>query len=134
VTVIEAVQYVLENDAALAAAVAAGNIRAPGPWESLERPFIVHYPSALVPRREHGKTPVGILWSYEVSIFADTIANGEEIAALVVSALDGTKPLDSPITLYLKSQWQSGTYYMGRNDEEGVEHFALQFQISKALA
>jgi hypothetical protein len=132
-TIIEAVQDVLENDAALTAVIPDIQIRAPGPWQAIPRPYIIHFPTAITPASRHGKHPPDALWDYEVSIFSATLAQGEAAALLVIAALDGRHSLGSPVSDEIHAQFQSGSFYQGRDDEEDVEHFALSFRISKAL-
>ena len=132
-TIIEAVQDVLGTNAALVAVVPDIQIRAPGPWQSIPRPYIIHFPTSITPAARHGKSPTDALWDYEVSIFSATLAQGEAAAYLVIAALDGRHSMGSPITDTINAQFTGGSFYVGRDDEEDVEHFALSFRIAKSL-
>jgi hypothetical protein len=132
-TIIEAVQDVLETNAALVAVVPDIQIRAPGPWQAMDRPYIIHFPTGITPAARHGKRAPDAMWDYEVSLFSATLAQGEAAALLVIAALDGYHAFGSPVTDEVKAEFTGGSFYQGRDDEEDVEHFALSFRIAKVL-
>lgn len=126
-TIEEKVYAVLGADQALALAIPKARIKVPGDWQNLARPYIVHFPVSLQPTRTHDGLRKLRIWDYyQVSVVADTYSSGRAICELVVAALDGVRDDVHFI-------WRPGAIYVGRNDEIGVEEFALNFRIAEAL-
>lgn len=126
-TVTEKVQAVMVANVALVALVPAARIKAPGNWQNLTRPYIVHFPVSCMPTRTH----TGLLdfksWSsYQVSVFADTFSSGEATSAAVRTALDGVQ--SGGVHIFWRGGW-----YVGRETETDLEHFVLTFEIHEAL-
>lgn len=132
-TVTECVQYVLENDATLAATFPSGQIFAPGQRDRVDRPYIVHFPVTIQPNNKHGLKPTSVNWGYQISVYAATLEQGEEAALDVITALHKKHQFGSPVSDYIDAQFQGGAFYAGRDDEHDVEHFVLEFSITKAL-
>lgn len=132
-TVTECVQSVLEADATIAATFPTGQIFAPGQRDRVDRPYIVHFPVTIEPHNKHGIKPVSVIWGYQVSVFAETLHQGEDAALAVISALHGKHAFGSPVSDHIDAQFADGGFYVGRDDEHDVEHFALKFSIFKAL-
>jgi hypothetical protein len=132
-TVIESVQSILTSDASLDAIFPEGQIFAPGARQAVSRPYMVHFPVTIAPSNVHRGTPPNVIWGYQVSIFAETLEAGEEAALLVIAAMHGQHSLGSPISDRLSIQFTGGGFYAGREDEEDIEHFVVEFAIQKSL-
>ncbi|MFW9804854.1 MAG: hypothetical protein ACFFFC_19515 [Candidatus Thorarchaeota archaeon] len=90
-TVTEKVQEVLAADAPLTAVVPANYIRAPGRYQEMPRPYIVHrWIAPFRTTRTHDGLKKLRAWNYQISIFADSFPVGDAVAGLVKDALDGT--------------------------------------------
>jgi len=126
VTVSEKVQAVLAGGA-VTTFVPAARIKVPGDWQNLARPYIVHFPVSPAPTQTHGGRAALIIWEfYQVSIFADTYSTGEEAAIAVRDNLPG---VHDGVHIF----WHAGGWYIGKDDDTGVHHFALDFKIAEAL-
>lgn len=132
-TVTECVQSVLAADGTLAVTFPEGQIFAPGQRQAVSRPYIVHFPVTIEPASKHGLAPSSVKWGYQVSIYASTLEEGEEAALTVITALHGKHQLGSPVSDSIDAQFVGGSFYVGRDDEEDVEHFALSFMVHKSL-
>lgn len=91
-TVEAKIQTLLVANAALVALVPASRIRAPGNWQGLTRPYIVHFPVTSDSILTHSGTAGLKRWLYyQVSVVAETYASARAAADAVVTALNGTR-------------------------------------------
>lgn len=129
-TISEKVQALLIGDETITALVPAPRIKPPGNWQNLARPYIIHRPVAEgMPTHT---TPGGLqslrLWEfYQVSIFAATFDSGNVVAEAVRTALDGVH--SGGVHVF----YRGGSWYVGRDEDADIEHFALDFRIFEAL-
>lgn len=130
-TITECVYGVLSVDAALIAAIPANEIKSPGAWSGRTLPYIEHRPVTVEPLRVQSGLEGGKRWSYQVDVFASEYGPAEADAFLVVAALEGTHQLGSPVSDVIHCHWTGGLWYAGREAENEVEHFILQFDITQ---
>lgn len=121
-TVEQKVFEVLSANAALAAVVPFDRIRGPGELQNIKAPYIVHFGVSPIPRYTMDGLQEMVTWeTYQITIASRTYREGNDIAGLVVTALSGVHG-------EYRCFWKSG-HYVGRNDEIGLETFALDWRI-----
>lgn len=127
-TIEEKVFSVLSADAGVLAVTTAAQIKPPGNWQALARPYIVHFPVALETTNTHDKGIVNLkIWrSYQVSCFGDTYSSARALAAAVKAAL-GSYRQDNII-----STW-TGSRTMPYSSDPPMNHIAVEFEIADSL-
>lgn len=124
-TVEEKVQAILEAAGTVTALCPAARIRVPGTWQNLSAPYIIHFPVAVEPTRDHSGLKVLRIWDpYQVSIFASTYSAGRALADAIRDALDG-------VTDDVQIFWQGLRYQQNREVE--LEQFIVEFRIAEGL-
>jgi hypothetical protein len=132
-TITENMYTVLAGISAITALVPATRILPPGPWQNVARPYIVHFPVSLVPTITHSGQQELRIWDfYQISVFADTFAQGDAVADAIIRNLPGNH---SGVEIFCRD---GSTYYQGGRpvDERmtvQVQHFVLDFRIAEAL-
>jgi hypothetical protein len=129
-TVTEAVQAALvDPSTGITGLVPADRIRVPGDWQNLKRPYVIHQPvSEAEPLHTYGagRSPIRDWTFYQVSVFSDDYATGEELADPIIAALDG---YHSAVLIL----FHGGPGYVGFEADTRVHHFAHDFRILAAL-
>jgi len=126
----EAVQEILTSDPHLLDIVPADRIRVPGPWQGMTPPYIIHVPVAVAPVRTHGGLDTGLRWTYQISVYASNVSQGETIALAVIAALEGVHSVWSPPES-VHITWTGGHWYGGRAEEYEIEYFLLEFEVTQ---
>lgn len=106
----------------------AARIKPPGAWQSLPRPYIVHFPVTVDPQRTGDGLAMRIWTDYQVSVFADSYSSGRELSRGVTDGLDGTHSVAGDGVTYL---FERQNYFY--DDEFNVHHFALSFRVVEKL-
>lgn len=128
-TITEKLFSILSGSATLTALVPAARIKPPGAWQNLVRPYIVQVPIAIEPTNTNEGLKALRVWTYQISVFADTFSNGEAVAVAVKELL-GNYRQDGVI-----SYWRAGVWYLGLDPDVGnIHHFAPQFLVAETLA
>lgn len=123
------VQAILTADANLTARVPAARIKVPGDWQSLERPYIIHYPQVGRVNHTHEGTAALREWDYyTVEVWAATHGEARDIGDLVVLALDGYEDADTQRVAQAQTP-TAGVYDTDRK----VAHIFIDFQIAGSL-
>lgn len=121
-------QAVLIAAAGLTALVPATRIRVPGDWQDMARPYIIHQPVTVRPTETHNGLQALRIWDiYQVSVFSATFSSGRAVVEQVIAALRGAHS-----DMY--GQWRPGLLYIGRDDEQDVFEFAVDFLLSEVYA
>ena len=129
-TIAEQIESVLAGNAALTALVPAERIKVPGQWQNLARPYIVHFPVTPDPIQTHEGRVGTLVWEhYQVSVFSLDWGSGQAAMNAAIRALEGLHLFGSPVDDSIMAWWIPGTFYLGRDDEFKVEHFASNFKI-----
>lgn len=124
----EQMYTILSSKSAITSLVPASRIKVPGAWQNLTRPYIVHFPVSGEPIDQYDGRAALITWEYQISVFADSYSTGNAVARAVRDAItNGVQSGDVVI------MWQAGPWYIGRDDQMNVEHFALSFRVAEAL-
>lgn len=129
-TIEEQVLTILSGFSAVTSLVPASRIKVPGNWQNLQRPYIVHFPVSPDARHVHddGLIQPGIWDFYQISVYADTYSQGRAVVKAIIANFRGQ--LAGGVTAFL----QPGAFYMGRDDQMNVEHFALNFRVAAGLS
>lgn len=129
------VQTILVASSAVINLVPAERIKAPGNWQNLARPYVIHFPVSCSVSHTHdgGLMPLRDWDFYQVSVFADSYTSGDKLARAVRTALDGLHQLGSPVTDAVKIFYRGGPWYLGKEPDTEVHHFAPQFEVFEAL-
>ena len=101
-TIEEKVYAVLAAAAGVTVLATAGRIKPPGDWQSLARPYIVHFPVTAESIQMHGTPGLATLkmWRYQISCFADTYSGARSLAVAVRLAI-GDYKADGIVTHWL---------------------------------
>ena len=114
------------NAGVLAIVSTAARIKPQGDWQSLARPYIVHFPvSPYVQRTHEGRVPL-TEWMYQVSCFAEAYSAARALADAVKTALDG---VHDDVRLF----WEDQTPQIERDFTPAIHHIALTFRVFEAL-
>ena len=125
----EKIFAILSTDAGVLARVPRGRIKPPGDWQSLDMPYIVHFPVAAEPTNCHeGPKALRIFRFYQVSVFAGSHSAARAIADLVVTALDGYS--DSDVDRISLVRPPTSTDY---DTDRKVSHVSADFQVAGGL-
>ena len=108
------------------ALVPAYNVKVPGNWQNLERPYIIIYQIAERPIHTHGALQPLRQWTIQFSILADSYSSANAIAeamrgSIFVGNIDGV------------NFSYRGRVFSSRDDRLGVEHIAVEYLISETL-
>lgn len=123
------VQEVLVGSADVTALVPAAKIKLPGDWQSLGRPYIVHFPVASEGTYTHNEGLMELrAWpSYQVSCFGNTYSEVKAVAVAVREALGDYKGADGTVMF-----WR-GERFIGYEADVKVHHIAVELEIWEAL-
>lgn len=126
-TIEEKVYALLSAMPTVTALCPASRIKVPGNWQGLVRPYVVHHPVTVEPIRTHDGLESLRIWEYyQISVIAETYSSGTALAVAIRDGLDG-------IHDGCHFQWRPGGWYVGRDDDMNIEHFALNFRVAEAL-
>jgi hypothetical protein len=125
----EKIFAVLSVNSPLLARVPKGRIKVPGDWQSLDLPYIVHFPVAAETIHCHDGLKALRIWHfYQVSIFAARHSDARAIADLVVTALDGYHDADVDRIALVRPPFS-----VEYDTDRKVAHVAIDFQVAGAL-
>lgn len=100
------------------------NIKTPGDWQDISRPYVIHFPVTVAPTyTQRGLTNLKE-WVYQVSVFADAYKDGRTISDAVRDSLTGNHDGVQMFWDGLLHQFES---------DPPIHHFALTFQVFEAL-
>lgn len=128
-SIVEQMYTIMSGIGAITALVPASRIKPPGNWQNLTRPYIEHFPVSIDPTVIHGGLAALRIWDfYQISVYADSYSSGDAVARAIRDSLTVGVQSGEVTVLFQNSPW-----YIGRDDEMNVEHFALNFRVAEAL-
>lgn len=120
---------ILSGFTGLTALVPAAQIKVPGNWQNLVRPYIIHFPVSPDPVHTHDDSAVlpGVWDFYQIDVFADSYSSGRAVVAVIIANFRGL--LTGGVEAFLRP----GSFYLGQDKlgEETVHHFALNYRIAE---
>jgi hypothetical protein len=104
--------------------VPAARIKPPGSWQTLDKPYIVHFPVAPDPIETHQGLADLTGWRYQISCFGTTYESARAVAdAVTVTLLASADP---------KFFWVAQTVLPYEQDVK-IAHIAVEFDVWEAL-
>jgi hypothetical protein len=127
-TIEEQVYTILSGISAITNLVPASRINVPGDWQNVTRPYIVHFGVTLEPTICHDGQKALRIWDfYQISVLADSYSQGNAVAVAIRDNFTGV--LTGGVHVFFRP----GTWYIGKDPDLGIHHFALNFRIGEAL-
>ena len=125
----EKVQAVLVAATGVTALVPAARIKLPGDWQTLPRPYIVHFPVSVDSTYTHNEGLMALRdWGfYQVSCFGGSYSETKAAAVAVRAALGNYKGSDGTVIF-----WR-GERFVEFDADVKVHQIALDFEIWEAL-
>ena len=133
-TITEQMYSILAGLSGLTALVPATRILPPGNWQNIARPYIVHFPVAVVPTITHDDFSQALqVWEfYQISVFCETFQSGDAIASYISRNLPGNYS-GTQIFLRAGTPFYQGARPLDERLTTQVHHFVLEFRVAEAL-